>query len=66
MICVEAAAVLAFAMTPDRSKEYRAALAELETLRKIPLNKYLEYLNGVFAEQERANHQLLLMESVGQ
>jgi len=60
MVCVAAAAVLAFAMTPDRSKEYRSALEELEALRKISLNKYPEYVKGVFAEQERANYQLLL------
>ena len=35
MLCVAAAAVLAFAMTPDRSKEYRAALDELETLQQL-------------------------------
>lgn len=60
MVCVAAAAVLAFAMTPDRSKEYRSVLAELEALRRISLNKYPDYVQNVFAEQERGNYQLLL------
>jgi hypothetical protein len=60
VICVVAAAVLAFAVTPDRSKEYRAALDELEVFRKVDLKTYPEYVKGQFAPQEDANRALLL------
>lgn len=60
MLCVAAAAVLAFAMTPDRSKEYRAALDELETLRQLSPNKYPTYVQGLFAEQEQTNYDFVL------
>jgi len=40
LICVAAAAVLAFAFTSDQSKEYRAALDELEFFRKVDLKSY--------------------------
>ena len=44
VICLVAAAVLAFAVTTDRSKEYRAALGELEVFRKVDLNNYPMYV----------------------
>ena len=49
----------AFAVTPDRSKEYRAALDELEVLRKVDLKTYPEYVKGQFASQEDANRAFL-------
>jgi len=60
VICVAAAAVLAFAVTPDRSKEYRAALDELEVFRKVDLKTYPEYVKEQFAREEDANRALLL------
>ena len=60
LICLAAAAVLAFALTPDRSKEYRAALNELEHFRKVSLNDYPAYAEQQLAGQEEANRALLL------
>jgi len=52
LICLAAAAVLAFAVTTDRSKDYRAALSELEIYRKVDLNNYPEYVKSQFASEE--------------
>jgi hypothetical protein len=60
LICVAAAAVLAFAFTSDQSKEYRAALDELEVFRKVDLKSYPVYVKRQFATQEEANRTLLL------
>jgi hypothetical protein len=60
VVCVVAAAVLAFAMTADRSKEYRAALDELEVFRKIDLNTYPVYVSRQFAGHGETNRALLL------
>jgi hypothetical protein len=60
VICLAAAAVLAFAVTTDRSKDYRAALDELEVFRKVTLNDYPLYVKREFASQEEANRTLLL------
>src|ERR1039458_8628346 len=60
LICVAAAAVLAFAFTSDQSKEYRAALNELEVFRKVDLKSYPVYVKRQFATQEEANRTLLL------
>ena len=60
LICLVATAVLAFAMTTDRSKDYRAALDELEVFRKIDLKDYPVYVKRNFASQEEANRDLLL------
>lgn len=60
VICVAAAAVLAFAVTRDRSKEYRAALDELKVFRKVDLRNYPVYVKQHFASQEEANRDLLL------
>jgi hypothetical protein len=60
LICVAAAAVLAFAVTTDRSKDYRAALDELEVFRKVDLKNYPVYVKRHFASQEAANRNLLL------
>ena len=60
VICLAAAAVLAFAVTTDRSKEYRAALDELEVFRKVDLKNYPVYVKRQFASQEEANRALLL------
>lgn len=60
LICVAAAAVLAFAVTTDRSKDYRAALDELEVFRKVDLKNYPVYVKRQFASQEEANRALLL------
>jgi hypothetical protein len=46
LMCLAAAAVLAFALTTDRSKDYRAALDELEVYRKVDLNSYPKYVKG--------------------
>jgi hypothetical protein len=59
LMCLAAAAVLAFALTTDRSKDYRAALDELEVYRKVDLNSYPKYVKGVFASQHEANRALL-------
>jgi len=48
LICVAAAAVLAFAVTSDQSKEYRAALDELGYYRKVNLNDYPLYAEKQF------------------
>jgi hypothetical protein len=60
VICLIAAAVLAFAVTTDRSKDYRAALDELEVFRKVDLKNYPVYVKRQFASQEEANRALLL------
>ena len=60
MICIAAAAVLAFAMTPDRSKEYRAALDELEAFRKVDLKSYPVYVKRQFVSQEKSNRALVV------
>jgi hypothetical protein len=60
VICLAAAAVLAFAVTTDRSKDYRAALDELQILRKVDLKNYPVYVKRQFASQEAANLALLL------
>jgi hypothetical protein len=60
VICLAAAAVLAFAVTTDRSKDYRAALDELEFFRKIDLKNYPLFVKQQFAGQEAANRDLLL------
>lgn len=60
VICVAAAAVLAFAVTTDRSKDYRAALDELKVFRKVDLKNYPVYVKRHFASQEEANRDLLL------
>jgi hypothetical protein len=60
LICLAAAAVLAFAMTTDRSKDYRAALDELKVFRKVDLKNYPVYVKRTFASQEEANRDLLL------
>src|ERR1700683_3270566 len=60
VICVAAAAVLAFAVTTDRSKDYRAALDELKVFRKVDLTNYPVYVKRHFASQEEANRDLLL------
>ncbi len=60
LICVVAAAVLAFAVTTDRCKDYRAALDELEVYRKVDLNNYPGYVKRQFASQDVANTALLL------
>lgn len=59
VICLAAAAVLAFAVTTDRSKDYQAALGELEVFRKVELNSYPAYVKRLFANQEDANRTLL-------
>jgi hypothetical protein len=59
LICLVAAAVLAFAVTPDRSKEYRAALDELEVFRRIDLKNYPPYVKRQFSSEEKANRSLL-------
>jgi hypothetical protein len=60
VICLAAAAVLAFAVTTDRTKDYRAALDELEVFRKVDLKSYPVYVKRQFASQEEANRALLL------
>jgi len=60
LICLVAAAVLAFAMTTDRSRDYRAALDELEVFRKVDLKDYPVYVKRTFASQENANRDFLL------
>ena len=60
LICLVAAAVLAFAVTTDRSKDYRAALDELEVFRKVDLKNYPVYVKRQFASQEETNRALLL------
>jgi hypothetical protein len=60
VICLAAAAVLAFAVTTDRSKDYQAALGELEVFRKVDLKSYPVYVKRYFASQEEANRNLLL------
>jgi len=60
VICVAGAAVLAFAVTTDRSKDYRAALDELKVFRKVDLKNYPLYVKRHFASQEEANRDLLL------
>jgi hypothetical protein len=60
VICLAAATVLAFAVTTDRSKDYRAALDELEVFRKVNLNDYPLHVKREFASQEEANRTLLL------
>lgn len=60
LICVAAAAVLAFAITPDQSEQYRAGLNELEIFRKVDLKNYPLYVKQQFATQEAANRALLL------
>ena len=60
VICVAAAAVRAFAVTTDRSKEYRAALDELEIFRKVDLKNYPVYVKQQFASREETNRALLL------
>jgi len=60
LICVAAAAVLAFAFTSDQSKEYSAALDELEVFRKVDLKNYPVYVKRQFATQEEGNRALLL------
>lgn len=55
LICIAAAAVLAFAVTTDRSKDYRAALDELEVFRKIDLRNYPVYVKQQFAHEEEAD-----------
>lgn len=59
LICIAAAAVLAFAVTTDRSKDYRAALDELEVFRKVDLKNYPVYVKRQFAGQEDADRALL-------
>jgi len=60
LICLAASAVLAFAVTTDRSKDYRAALDELEIFRKVDLKGYPVYVKRQFASQEEANRILLV------
>jgi len=59
VICVAAAAVLAFAVTSDRSKEYRAALDELGFFRKVSLNDYPVYAKQHFVDLEKSNRSLV-------
>jgi hypothetical protein len=59
LICLAAAAVLAFALTADRSKAYQAALDELEVFRKVDLKNYPVYVKRQFAGQEQADRTLL-------
>jgi len=47
-------------MTSDQSKDYRAALDELEVFRKVDLKDYPVYVKRTFASQEDANRDLLL------
>jgi len=60
LICLAAAAVLAFALTPDRSQEYLAALRELEHFQKVSLRDYPAYVKQQLAGQEDANRAILL------
>lgn len=60
LICLAAVAVLAFALTTDRSREYQAALGELESFRKVDLKNYPTYVKRQFVAQEEANRSLLL------
>lgn len=60
LICLAAAAVLAFALTPNHSREYRAALNELEHFRKVSLTDYPAYVKQQLANQEKSNRDLLL------
>jgi hypothetical protein len=60
LICIAAAAVLAFAITSDHSREYRAALDELQFFRKVDPKNYPVYVKRQFAPQEEANRALLL------
>src|ERR1700749_3808011 len=59
VMCLAAAAVLAFAVTTDRSKDYRAALDELEVFRKVDLKNYPVYVKRQFASQEQSDRTLL-------
>jgi hypothetical protein len=60
LICVAAAAVLAFAVTSDQSKEYRAALDELGYYRKVNLNDYPLYAEKQFNAERDSDRALLL------
>jgi hypothetical protein len=53
VICLAGAVVLAFAVTTDRSKDYRAALDELEVFRKVNLKSHSLYVKREFASQVR-------------
>lgn len=59
LICLAAAGVLAFAVTTDRSKDYRAALSELEIYRKVDLNDYPKYVKSQFAGEAENNRAVL-------
>jgi hypothetical protein len=65
LICVAAAAVLAFAVTSDQSKEYRAALDELGYYRKVNLTDYPLYAEKQF-KAERESDRALLLKAVKQ
>lgn len=57
---VASGAVLIFALTPDLSEQYRAALDEVTTLRQISLTDYPYFVKERMREQEDANYRFLL------
>lgn len=60
LICIAAAAVLAFAVTSDQTKQYQAALNEIEIFRKVDLKNYPVYVKRQFANEEARNRNLLI------
>ena len=60
VIIVASSIVLLFAMLPDRSVQYQAALQEINALRRVKLADYPDYVKQQFRNQNEANYQLLL------
>jgi hypothetical protein len=57
---IASGAVLAFALIPDLSDEYRAALNELAALRQVPLTLYPSFVKGRLRQTEEQNYTFLL------